>query len=217
LALSHTKSIKGADVVIGWVEESGQATLRDFHSVDGRSVVEDQSQDYELVVGYQDEGITVLRFRRKLETCDSDYDLLISNDTFRVIWAYSETDPAPGSLPEWAELSRAGGRLLHLFQGRDISVLEPNIKRWVVTPNHVTLAEEETLYWCTMVKLPLMAEKHHMIGYIPKIQPGNERYVHHMMLYECHDDNPEETFKRHVYKSGYKCYTPNMPEDFKKC
>ena len=137
-----------------WRRADRPPSLRDFHSVDGRSVVEDQSQDYELVVGYQDEGITVLRFRRKLETCDTDYDLPISNDTFRVIWAYSNTDPAPGSLPEWAELSRAGGRLLHLFQGRDISVLEPNIKRWVVTPNHVTLAEEETLYCCTIVICP---------------------------------------------------------------
>ena len=217
MALSHTKSIKGADVVIGWVEPSGQATLRDFHSIDGRTVAEDESQDYELVVGYEDEGLTVLRFRRKIETCDSDFDLRISNDTFRVIWAYSDEEPSNGDLPEWSQLTRAGGRLLHLFQGQDATAQEPNIKRWVVTPNHVTLSEEETLYWCTMVKLPLMTEKHHMIGYIPKIQPGNERYVHHMMLYECHDDNPEETFKRHVYKSGYKCYTPNMPEDFKKC
>lgn len=217
MALSHTKSIKGADLVIGWVEESGQATLRDFHSVDGRTVVEDESQDYTLVVGYQENGLTVLRFRRKIETCDSDFDLPISNDTFRVIWAYSDQDPAAGALPQWGELARAGGRLLHLFQSADSSMLEPSLKRWAVTPNHVTLSEEETLYWCTMVKLPLMAQKHHMIGYVPKIQPGNERYVHHMMLYECHDPNPEETFKRHVYKSGYKCYTPNMPEDFKKC
>ena len=100
MALSHTKSIKGADVVIGWVEPSGQATLRDFHSVDGRTVSEDESQDYELVVGYEDEGLTVLRFRRKIETCDSDFDLSISNDTFRVIWAYSDEEPSNGDLPE---------------------------------------------------------------------------------------------------------------------
>merc|ERR1719305_13468 len=97
MALSHTKSIKGADGVIGWVEPSGQATLRDFHSVDGRTVSEDESQDYELVVGYEDEGLTVLRFRRKIETCDSDFDLSISNDTFRVIWAYSDEDSSNSS------------------------------------------------------------------------------------------------------------------------
>jgi len=217
MALSHTKSIKGADIVIGWVQENGQATLRDFHSADGRTIEEDESQDYELVVGYEDEGVTVLRFRRKIETCDSDYDLAITNDTFRVIWAYSDQDPEPGHLPVWSELDRAGGRLLHIYQGNVQSTLEPNLKKWVVTPNHVTLPEEETLYWCTIVKLPVLPQKHHMVGYIPKIQPGNERFVHHMMLYECHDKNPDDTFKQHVYKSGYKCYNPNMPDDFKKC
>ena len=216
LALSHTRSIKGADLVIGWVSDQGQATLRDYHSVDGRVVEEDKSQDYDLIVGYEDAGVTVLRFRRKIDTCDSDFDLPITNDTFRVIWAYSDDDPGDQG-PDWSSLARAGGRLLHIYQGSQRKTLEPSIKKWVVTPNHVTLPEEETLYWCTIVKLPLLASKHHMIGYLPKIQPGNERYVHHLMLYECHDDDPDQTFKRHVYKSGYKCYTPNMPDDFKKC
>ena len=172
MALSHTKSIKGADIVIGWVQENGQATLRDFYSADGRSIQEDESQDYELVVGYEDEGVTVLRFRRKIETCDSDYDLTITNDTFRVIWAYSDQDPAPGTSPEWSQLDRAGGRLLHIYQGNVQSTLEPNLKKWVVTPNHVTLPEEETLYWCTIVKLPVLTQKHHM--------DTNQRYSREM-------------------------------------
>ena len=56
------------------------------------------------------------------------------------------------------------------------------------------------------------------MGYIPKIQSGNEAYVHHMMLYECHDDQRGswEAFEHHV-NSGYECNTPNMPRDFKKC
>ena len=110
LALSHSKSIQDADIVIGWVSEGGQAELKDFHSRDGRTVEEDHSQDYELVVGYEDEGVTVLRFRRKIETCDRDFDLPVTNDTFRVIWAYSESDPRAGALPVWSDLERAGGR-----------------------------------------------------------------------------------------------------------
>ena len=142
----------------------------------------------------------------------------VTNDTFRVIWAYSDEDPKNGSLPSWAELRRSGGRLLHLFQRKqDTGGIEPSVKKWVVTPSHFSLPAEETLYWCTMVKLPTLSNKHHMVGYIPRIQPGNEPYVHHMMLYECHDENPEEAFKKHLYKSGFKCYTPNMPSDFKKC
>ena len=39
-----------------------------------------------------------------------------------------------------------------------------------------------------MLKLPEMPGKHHMIGYKPKISEDSKRYVHHMMLYECHDE-----------------------------
>ena len=64
----------------------------------------------------------------------------------------------------------------------------------------------------------MFSGKHHLVGYIPKIQSGNEAYVHHMMLYECHDDQRGswEAFEHHV-NSGYECNTPNMPRDFKKC
>jgi len=54
------------------------------------------------------------------------------------------------------------------------------------------------------------------------IQPStySERFVHHMMLYECHDDpstaDSHSRFHHHV-NSGYECNTPNMPHDFKRC
>jgi hypothetical protein len=30
-----------------------------------------------------------------------------------------------------------------------------------------------------------------MVGYRPKLNPDTERYVHHMMLDECHDEDSE--------------------------
>ena len=179
---------------------------------------EDKSQDYELIVGFEYEGATVLRFRRKLETCDTE-DQTISNDTLRIIWAYGDTDLASsGQRPAWSQAARTGRRSLHLYQGTEQNLLEPNMKQWLVTSNQMTLPEKETLYWCTMVKVPVLSQKHHMVGYKPKIQQGNERFVHHMMLYECHDDRPDEVFGHHVdSRYGYECYTPNMPNDFLKC
>ncbi len=47
------------------------------------------------------------------------------------------------------------------------------------------------MYWCTLTKLPELPGKHHMVGYRPKLNPDTERYVHHMMLYECHDEDSE--------------------------
>lgn len=40
--------------------------------------VVDPSQDYVLISGYENATHTVLRFKRKLDTCDTSYDLPIS-------------------------------------------------------------------------------------------------------------------------------------------
>jgi hypothetical protein len=141
LGLSHTKSIKGADLTIGWVSAAGQATLQDYHSVDGRTVRLDPSQDAELIVGFEDENTTVLRFRRKVDTCDTDNDVKITNDTFRVIWAYGEADPPDGAI-DWTKVERSGVRLLHLYQGDRLTMSEVNVKQWLVTSNQMTLPQK---------------------------------------------------------------------------
>jgi dopamine beta-monooxygenase len=59
-----------------------------------------------------------------------------------------------------------------------------------------------------------------MIGYRPILTPGSERYVHHMVLYECHDtDGNSDSYSRfnHHVNSGYECHAPNIPPDFKRC
>ena len=98
----------------------------------------DKSQDYQLIVGYQYQDSTVLRFRRKLNTCDGD-DLIVTvrvdsrvmyeatvnmlsqylitqNDTFRLVWSYHPDDPfsereLPSLVPE-----RTGSRSIHLYE-----------------------------------------------------------------------------------------------------
>lgn len=44
---------------------------------DGQPVV-DSSQDYVLLLGYENQTHTVLRFKRKLDTCDVAYDVPIT-------------------------------------------------------------------------------------------------------------------------------------------
>lgn len=60
---------------------------------DGQPVV-DSSQDYVLLLGYENQTHTVLRFKRKLDTCDVAYDVPITvscNDqNWRVVgWVFS--------------------------------------------------------------------------------------------------------------------------------
>uniref|UniRef100_A0A182FBG9 DOMON domain-containing protein n=1 Tax=Anopheles albimanus TaxID=7167 RepID=A0A182FBG9_ANOAL len=56
------------------------ASTRDRHVKkhgDGQPLV-DSSQDYVLLLGYENQTHTVLRFKRKLDTCDVAYDVPIT-------------------------------------------------------------------------------------------------------------------------------------------
>ena len=52
---------------------------------------------------------------------------------------------------------------------------QPEALKWVVASNSVHLPAKHTVYWCTMVRLPDLPGKHHMIGYKPVLSPGSER------------------------------------------
>ena len=51
--------------------------FQDAHGNQFGQVIKDRSQDYQIILGYQYHKETVLRFRRKLETCDGE-DLSIT-------------------------------------------------------------------------------------------------------------------------------------------
>ena len=57
-----------------------------------------------------------------------------------------------------------------------------------------------------MLKLPEMPGKHHMIGYKPAISESSKRYVHHMMLYECHD----EVYRNYYLLKSVSCLYDHM-------
>jgi len=60
-----------------------------------------------------------------------------------------------------------------------------------------------------------------MFQYEPVLQPGNENYVHHMLLYECvapHQYEPlESMFERYVEHPGESCYSNSMPVEWDHC
>lgn len=67
----------GADIVIGWVDsDTGEAHLKDFHAEGNEKPIQDKSQDYELLSAFENENGTLIRFRRKWETCD-EHDMAI--------------------------------------------------------------------------------------------------------------------------------------------
>ena len=65
---------------------------------------------------------------------------------------------------------------------------------------------DKTAYECRIVKVPPMgAKKQHLIRVDPIVEPGNEAFVHHILLYECHGNIT-------VIPPQGSCRVRNMPE-----
>ncbi|XP_059622696.1 MOXD1 homolog 2 [Phlebotomus argentipes] len=218
VGFSEDGTLSGADMAIGWVDQ-GQPYFQDRHvkkNSDGEPVV-DPSQDYVLLLGYENATHTVLRFRRKLDTCDTYHDLPITNDTMRVIFMYHENEPrrgavTPGSLPKPLEAYR-GYRPLFLTQrvSQDAIKLDLKIRTLELRNQDVELPQSDTtLYWCKVFKLTDINKKHHLVKYEPVFEStASQPYMHHIVLYECQGSSNElELLSR---EQGRPCFQPDNP------
>ncbi|XP_017756157.1 PREDICTED: MOXD1 homolog 2-like [Eufriesea mexicana] len=207
----------GADMVIGWVDNNGQLHLQDRHVKNSSKDPQmDSSQDYCLLLGYENKTHTVLRFSRRYDTCDPR-DLKITNDTMQVVWQYHVEEPvsAAGVLPDHDAVR--GSRPLYLVQrdaqprpsSRNEEAGSP-LQTWDILNQQVHLpTEHDTLHWCRILRMPNIDRKHHVVKYEPVIPPGSYDYLHHMTLYECRAD--EAQLESAAKTPGSVCYQPNQP------
>ncbi|XP_076162693.1 DBH like monooxygenase olf413 [Ptiloglossa arizonensis] len=208
------------DMVIGWVDNNGQLHLQDRHVKNAsRDPQMDSSQDYCLLLGYENKTHTVLRFSRRYDTCDSR-DLKITNDTMQVVWQYHVEEPvsAAGVLPDYGAVR--GSRPLYLVQ-RDAQPkpssrnqeAEQSLKTWDILNQQVRLPmDKDSLLSRRVVRIPNIDRKHHVVKYEPVIQPGSHEYLHHMTLYECRADPAKleysvNTFDSVSNQSALQCNT----------
>ena len=226
IGFSPGGGMNGADMVLAWVID-GQVTLEDRHA-EGNSVPKlDRSQDVTLEWGMENDTHTIVQFHRAWDTCDPD-DLLLSSDTVRLVWAYSEEDPVDGRLL-YHTLTKRGMRSIYLAEPPLPPTAEKmeDLLTWDLKADNLLLPpEDDTHYWCKIYRAPELSKKHHMVALEPLIQPGHESYVHHMVLYECHVPEDQvvadgattaDWFQRHVGQPGEPCYSPNMPAEWSFC
>ncbi|CAD7081233.1 unnamed protein product [Hermetia illucens] len=178
--------------------------------------VVDPSQDYVLMLGYENATHTVLRFKRKLDTCDTAHDIPITNDTMRIIYMYHEDEPrhgsvVPGSLPDPLEAYREYRPLFLTekyrippkpFKDERVRILE-------LRNEDVELPRgDDTLFWCKMFKLEDINRKHHLIRYEAVIDsPSSLQYLQHIILYECQGNAPE--LEQMAREQGRVCHKPS--------
>ncbi|KAG6798060.1 MOXD1 homolog 2 [Apis laboriosa] len=217
LGFTRDDGTVGADMVIGWVDNNGQLHLQDRHVKNSSKDPQmDSSQDYCLLLGYENKTHTVLRFSRRYDTCDPR-DLKITNDTMQVVWQYHVEEPvsAAGVLPDHDAIR--GSRPLYLVQ-RDAQPrptsrnqeAEPPLQTWDILNQQVRLPKgQDTLLWCRVLRMPNIDHKHHVVKHEPVIQPGSHDYLHHMTLYECRGDQGQ--LESAAKTSGSVCYQSNQP------
>ncbi|XP_035692070.1 DBH-like monooxygenase protein 1 homolog isoform X2 [Branchiostoma floridae] len=212
LGLSPNGGMPGSDIVIGWVKD-GQAYLTDRYADEKALPPEDESQDWELLSGYENDTHTVLRFKRKLQTCDVR-DRVINKDTQRVLWAWNDRDPDDVTGPAYH--THRGVRSSILLRNDIEAESLPNVIRsHDVVMTNTAIPSKQTTYWCKLVEMPPLQTKHHIFKVQPVITPGNEGVVHHILVYKCHI-NPNRTAAPQEHP-GHECFTPNMPLDWKEC
>ncbi|XP_023703480.2 MOXD1 homolog 2 [Cryptotermes secundus] len=201
----------GADMVTGWVRDN-QVFFQDRHALERTEPDVDSSQDYELLLGYENGTHTVIRFRRRYDTCDP-HDFRITNDTMRVLFSYHDTEPpgqySNGPLPYHGSAHR-GARSLYLTERLNMEETSPEeTYTWDLVNEVSVTIPDDNFYWCQIFRLPRMRRKHHMIRYEPLFQAHRRAYISNIIVYEC--QGSEEEFGVHARDRGQLCYQPNMP------
>ncbi|XP_035692071.1 DBH-like monooxygenase protein 1 isoform X3 [Branchiostoma floridae] len=211
LGLSPNGGMPGSDIVIGWVKD-GQAYLTDRYADEKALPPEDESQDWELLSGYENDTHTVLRFKRKLQTCDVR-DRVINKDTQRVLWAWNDRDPDDVTGPAYH--THRGVRSSILLRNDIEAESLPNVIRsHDVVMTNTAIPSKQTTYWCKLVEMPPLQTKHHIfkdlsfpshVGY-----PIGDEDDGGQVLMEVHYDNPEQK-EGMTDNSGLRLlYTPEL-------
>ncbi|XP_015758353.1 PREDICTED: DBH-like monooxygenase protein 1 isoform X1 [Acropora digitifera] len=203
--------MQGADIVIGWVKD-GVPYFQDRHA-DGHMMPEiDSQQDYELISLTEENGKTVMKFKRKFDTCDAD-DNKIEPGTTKVIYAYHPSDPSTErSIPQHSPVNRGARSVLLLNSGKKRPALPPGTKYFDLVHNKTAIPGDKTSYMCVALEMPKLNETHHIIQMDPIVQAGHEGVVHHIVVYDCRDDYPDH----HLNYTG-RCYSSDMPPPVARC
>ena len=139
--------------------------------------------------------------------------MVLGEDTTRLLWAFDDKD----ELSYHGPYSR-GVRSVYLKEFPvETELNDPDLKIWDLKSQVTLPNDDHTHYWCRIFRAPKLDQKNHMVALKPLIQSGNEAYVHHMVLYECHVRNSSVWFDQHLESSGAACYSPNMPPEWTFC
>ncbi|XP_060092503.1 putative DBH-like monooxygenase protein 2 [Heteronotia binoei] len=172
--------LPGADVVIGGVLPDGNLYFSDWHVVDEKTIVEDESQDYKVLAITEDETSTTITFWRNFQTCDP-HDQPITGDTLRLISAFGPDDTIDFFSGKIIKKS-----LYLMLYLNEAELHSPSVFHiYDLKLDDFPIPEDDTTYACTFIPLPIVKTKHHIYKFEAIITPRNETMVHHILVYAC--------------------------------
>ena len=126
--------------------------------------VVDDKQDWQLLSGSENGTHTCVIFKRPFLTCDYDYDLPITNDVTKLIWAYDNEDPVGSSAHITKhDFHRRGHKSVHLLSHKfeETNLKDEMIQTWDITSTDILLPNNsDTTYWCKIVTAPTIRKAH---------------------------------------------------------
>lgn len=210
--ISETGKMVPADVVVGFVANN-QVYFRDYHTEAYSHPLSDSSQDWIIDYGYEENGWTVLGFHRRLDTCDTVGDRVITTDTLRLIYSYDAEDPAdPDSL---LHHDKRGSKPVALLTSSHPPRFFPDDSRVLdfKNDNYQVPENELTTFHCRVFDLTNVTQKYHIIKISPVLSEQTKNIVNHMVLYRCHMPDPSALLKT---GDSFNCFT-DAPDHVQFC
>lgn len=92
MGISVTGTMKNADLLIGYVDHLGTAHVIDYWADKNGPPIKDESQDWKLLTGRQNETHTMVRVRRPITPNTRD-DINVVDEPTWILWAWHPHDP----------------------------------------------------------------------------------------------------------------------------
>ncbi|XP_052788870.1 DBH-like monooxygenase protein 1 homolog [Mya arenaria] len=186
LGFSKTGEMRPSDMVIGWITD-GQMYLGDYHvnETDRIPLMDDKPEsDWVVLGGIEVNGTTVLRFSRKLDTCDPQ-DQVITGDRMSVIWAYHDIEPDVNTgLMQKHDMNNRGVVNMNLLNDDVMLTSFPSDTYMIdATIGEFTIPAVGSTLQCRVFANGAIPAGN-LIKFEPSITPGNEPHVYRMSLYQ---------------------------------
>jgi len=182
--------MRGADIVVAWVDSTGQVTLQDrYAESNSRPIMDTTSQDWTALQGREQNGWTAIQMKRLLDTRDR-MDVPIKSGTTILIVAYGMTDLdlSQSNMNFTYHGERRYTRILPLLSYADppsekifdgLETLDFHLNQYVVPSN-------DTTYYCQVFKVPeRFLSKHHAFAHKILLDSDNIDLVHHLDFLEA--------------------------------